>query len=342
MCICGWRAYFENGRCAYRRSGFDERKETGWRAQRSQRRATGTPAGTRSQQRREGPEEERDRVRLQRRDRGRLDRSGLQPRRDPRLHRRGGRPAVAGDPADQLRADVPRRRRLLLHEQGRPRLRHELLLGDQGDGAAAGLDRRLDDRRRRRDRDGQPGADRRPLHLPPLRLDLGRGVDLRRDAGRGALDRADDRDRRDRDRALGPYAGRPARRRDRHPGDLRRGGAGQGLRRRRAPSGSIDPSFSWLNPFSLSPSEISAGMLLAVFIYWGWDTTATVNEETEDPSEAPGRATVDQHPDPARHLPDRRRGSAGLRRRRPASSPTRKTCSARSAPKSSARRWTRS
>jgi amino acid transporter len=59
-----------------------------------------------------------------------------------------------------------------------------------------------------------------------------------------------------------------------------------------APAGSVDPSLSWLNPFSLSPSEISAGMLLAVFIYWGWDTTATVNEETEDPGEAPGRATV--------------------------------------------------
>jgi amino acid transporter len=59
-----------------------------------------------------------------------------------------------------------------------------------------------------------------------------------------------------------------------------------------APSGSVDPSLSWINPFSLSPSEISAGMLLAVFIYWGWDTTATVNEETEDPGEAPGRATV--------------------------------------------------
>jgi len=57
-------------------------------------------------------------------------------------------------------------------------------------------------------------------------------------------------------------------------------------------AGSIDPSLSWLNPFSLSPSEISAGMLLAVFIYWGWDTTATVNEETENPDEAPGRATV--------------------------------------------------
>jgi amino acid transporter len=56
--------------------------------------------------------------------------------------------------------------------------------------------------------------------------------------------------------------------------------------------GSIDPSLSWLNPFSLSLSELSAGMLLAVFIYWGWDTTATVNEETENPDEAPGRATV--------------------------------------------------
>jgi amino acid transporter len=55
---------------------------------------------------------------------------------------------------------------------------------------------------------------------------------------------------------------------------------------------SVNPSLSWLNPFSLSPSEISAGMLLAVFIYWGWDTTATVNEETEDSSEAPGKATV--------------------------------------------------
>ncbi len=54
----------------------------------------------------------------------------------------------------------------------------------------------------------------------------------------------------------------------------------------------VDPSLSWINPFSLSPSEISAGMLLAVFIYWGWDTTATVNEETEDPGEAPGKATV--------------------------------------------------
>ena len=55
-----------------------------------------------------------------------------------------------------------------------------------------------------------------------------------------------------------------------------------------AAAASIDPSLSWINPFSLSPSEISAGMLLAVFIYWGWDTTATVNEETEDPERGAG------------------------------------------------------
>jgi len=59
-----------------------------------------------------------------------------------------------------------------------------------------------------------------------------------------------------------------------------------------APATSIHPSLSWINPFSLSPSQLTAGMLLAVFIYWGWDTTATVNEETEDPTEAPGKATV--------------------------------------------------
>ena len=57
-------------------------------------------------------------------------------------------------------------------------------------------------------------------------------------------------------------------------------------------AGSIDPSFSWLNPFALSTGEITAGMLLAVFIYWGWDTAAAVNEETEDSGRAPGLATV--------------------------------------------------
>ncbi len=285
----------------------------------------GHPGSARSQQRREGPEEERDRVRLQRRNRGGLDRARLQPRRDPGLRRRGSGPAGTGDPAGQLRADVPRRRRLLLHEQGRPRLRHELLLGDQGDGTAVGLDRRLDDRRRRRDRDGQPGADRRPLHLPPLRLDLGRVLDLRRDAGRGALDRADDRDRRDRHRALGPHAGRPARRRDLHPGALRRGGAGQGLRRQR-PIGLDRPKLLVAQPVQPQPQrDLSRDAARRLHLLGlGHDGDRQRGDRGPQRGSRPGDRG--QHADPARHLSGRGGGGPGLCRRRSTWSPTRKTC----------------
>ena len=55
---------------------------------------------------------------------------------------------------------------------------------------------------------------------------------------------------------------------------------------------SVDPSWSWLNPFSLSTSALSAGALAAFFIYWGWDTAVAVNEETEDSSRTPGIAAV--------------------------------------------------
>ena len=37
---------------------------------------------------------------------------------------------------------------------------------------------------------------------------------------------------------------------------------------------------------------LSAGMLLAVFIYWGWDTAVTVNEEAKDTRRTPGRAAL--------------------------------------------------
>ncbi len=29
-----------------------------------------------------------------------------------------------------------------------------------------------------------------------------------------------------------------------------------------------------------------------VFIYWGWDTAVSVNEETKDPAKTPGRAAI--------------------------------------------------
>ncbi len=55
----------------------------------------------------------------------------------------------------------------------------------------------------------------------------------------------------------------------------------------------IDPALSWLNPFALESTEaLTAGVLLAVFVYWGWDSTVSVNEESRDPSTMPGRAAV--------------------------------------------------
>lgn len=55
----------------------------------------------------------------------------------------------------------------------------------------------------------------------------------------------------------------------------------------------IDPSFSWINPFEISSfSALSGGVLLGVFIYWGWDSGVAVNEESKDASEGPGKAAV--------------------------------------------------
>ncbi len=58
------------------------------------------------------------------------------------------------------------------------------------------------------------------------------------------------------------------------------------------PAGSITPSLSWMNPFQLSASDLSKGVLLALFIYWGWDTAANVNEETKGARTAAGVATL--------------------------------------------------
>jgi len=55
----------------------------------------------------------------------------------------------------------------------------------------------------------------------------------------------------------------------------------------------VDPSLSWLNPFEIdSVSALISGLLLGIFIYWGWDSTVTVNEESEDPNEGPGKAAL--------------------------------------------------
>ncbi|MDQ3796119.1 MAG: APC family permease [Pseudomonadota bacterium] len=57
--------------------------------------------------------------------------------------------------------------------------------------------------------------------------------------------------------------------------------------------GSIKPSWEWFNPFGIhSFSAFAQGTLVAIFIYWGWDTAVAVNEETEDKNRTPGRAAV--------------------------------------------------
>jgi len=59
-----------------------------------------------------------------------------------------------------------------------------------------------------------------------------------------------------------------------------------------APEGSLTPSLSWLWPSGLSWTAMTEAVLLAIFIYWGWDSAVAVNEETADPTRAPGRAAI--------------------------------------------------
>jgi amino acid transporter len=58
------------------------------------------------------------------------------------------------------------------------------------------------------------------------------------------------------------------------------------------PHGSIKPSADWFNPFAMNFSDLVVALLLAVFIYWGWDSGVAVNEESEDPAEGPGKAAI--------------------------------------------------
>ena len=58
------------------------------------------------------------------------------------------------------------------------------------------------------------------------------------------------------------------------------------------PADSISPELSWLSPFGVEYSAVLTGVLLAVFIYWGWESAVNLSEESEDSSRAPGLAGV--------------------------------------------------
>ncbi len=60
-----------------------------------------------------------------------------------------------------------------------------------------------------------------------------------------------------------------------------------------APSSHLVPAWSWFNPFSgPSMSKVIGGLLLMLFIYWGWDTSVSINEETTDRTRNPGLAAI--------------------------------------------------
>ena len=71
---------------------------------------------------------------------------------------------------------------------------------------------------------------------------------------------------------------------------------------------SVDPSLSLAQPVrDRLVSALVSGVLIAVFIYWGWDSTVTVNEESRGRDRGPGQGRAAGDGDPARDLRDRRR-----------------------------------
>jgi amino acid transporter len=59
-----------------------------------------------------------------------------------------------------------------------------------------------------------------------------------------------------------------------------------------APAGHLTPTWSWFDPLGVNFTDFVDGLTLMLFIYWGWDTAVSVNEETRDPDKIPGRAAV--------------------------------------------------
>lgn len=60
-----------------------------------------------------------------------------------------------------------------------------------------------------------------------------------------------------------------------------------------APAHAPRDAAAWLNPLgAVGFDQFTEALLAAIFIYWGWDTAVSVNEETENPETTPGYAAV--------------------------------------------------
>ena len=56
-----------------------------------------------------------------------------------------------------------------------------------------------------------------------------------------------------------------------------------------SPLDALTPSITWLNPFGEGGAALTAGLLLGVFAYWGWESAVNLTEETTDSASAPGQ-----------------------------------------------------
>lgn len=58
------------------------------------------------------------------------------------------------------------------------------------------------------------------------------------------------------------------------------------------PAGSVTPALSWFDPTGVSSGALLAAFAAAALLYWGWDTTVMVNEESEHRRRNPGLAAT--------------------------------------------------
>ncbi|MCX4508816.1 APC family permease [Streptomyces sp. NBC_01619] len=54
----------------------------------------------------------------------------------------------------------------------------------------------------------------------------------------------------------------------------------------------VEPEIGWLNPFGAGGAALTAGLLLGVFMYWGWESAVNLTEEVKNSASAPGRAGI--------------------------------------------------
>ena len=206
----------------------------------------------------QGPEEERDRLRLEHRHRRRLDGARVLARGDARASSSPTRASACTRPPCCSSSFIPM---LLVASAYKylnsadPDAGTTFAWTTRAFGPGFGLAERLGDLPRRRARDGLAGRHRRDLHLQALRLHRTRRIQSGDHHRRGPLDLADDLDLLPRHRALRAHPAGAARLRGLDPRDLR----GRRARRRsteQPAGGSIKPPLVWFNPFAMNFSDL--------------------------------------------------------------------------------------